>query len=89
MCHCFLFCFFIRLKNYLLKSEAEDIIPKIRGPLDVNTKILLFRYMLFFSTKNGLFTLYIYCIGEQLVKYFAQKTMIHSIYTLDSRCKEE
>ena len=59
-----------------LKSKAEEIISKIRGPLDVNTKIFFFRYMLFFSTTIGLFTLYTYCIGEKLVKYFAQKTIV-------------
>ena len=35
-----------------------------------------FLYMSFFSTTNGLFTLYTYCIGEKLVKCFAQKTIV-------------
>ena len=39
-------------------------------------KKIFFWFMSFFSTTNGLFTLYTYCIGEKLVKCFAQKTIV-------------
>ena len=61
---------------YLLKWAAEEINPKIRECIEVNTKLFLIIYMLIFSTTNGLFTIYTYCIGEKLVKYFAQKTIV-------------
>jgi hypothetical protein len=60
----------------LLKSQVDYIIRKICGSLDVNTKILLFRYILFFSTKYKLFTSYTYRIGEKSVNTFAQKTIV-------------
>ena len=39
-------------------------------------KFFLIWYISLFSTKYGLFSSYTYCIGEKLVKYFAQKTIV-------------
>ena len=52
---------------FISNKLVDSMIREIRGSLDVNTKILLFRYMLFFSTKYGLFTSYTYRIGEKSV----------------------
>ena len=68
--------FFAIYSFFTLKWAAEEINPKIRECLEVYTKLFLIRYMSIFLTTNGLFTIYTYCIGEKLVKYFAQKTIV-------------
>jgi hypothetical protein len=47
----------------LLKSQVDYIIRKICGSLDVNTKILLFRYVyvIFFDKIWTLYIVYISC----------------------------
>ena len=57
----------------LLKWAAEEINPKIRGPLEVNTKLFLIRYMLIFLTKYVPLTSFTCLIGEKLVNILHKK----------------
>ena len=57
----------------VLKWAAEEINPKIRGPLEVNTKLFLIRYMLIFLTKYVPLTSFTCLIGEKLVNILHKK----------------
>ena len=57
----------------LIKWAAEEINPKIRGPLEVNTKLFLIRYMLIFLTKYVPLTSFTCLIGEKLVNILHKK----------------
>ena len=56
-----------------LKWAAEEINPKIRECLEVNTKLFLIWYMLIFLTKYVPSTSFTCLIGEKLVKILHKK----------------
>ena len=63
----------IVLPSLSLKWAAEEINLKIRGPLEVNTKLFLIRYMLIFLTKYVPLTSFTCLIGEKLVNILHKK----------------
>ena len=62
-----------KMLELVLKWAAEEINPKIRGPLDVNTKLFLIRYMLIFLTKYVPLSTFTCLIGEILVNILHKK----------------